>query len=209
MLDDTGDAARREASRFSFAILAVEETFFLVGDEEGWIDIAPNTHIVLEGLFGFLGDKDDTEFSSFPTDAEFFFFEVDMVTIETDELGDTEPGRKEELENSSIPEALGIFRILVMGSLDESHDFFVFEEVYLTIFGLADLYFFRWESLDILFGEILEESSQYDGVVRLGIFLEIFPTAIFLAIQVEAVFPYFGGGNLGGFSDGSPGQEGS
>ena len=77
---------------------------FREGDEKCRIDIISMLQISLERLSCFRREEDDAEFGTFTSDAELLFLQIDVVAIETGELGDTEPGREEEFEDGVVAE---------------------------------------------------------------------------------------------------------
>ncbi len=127
---------------------------FREGDEKCRIDIISMLQISLERLSCFGREEDDAEFGTFTSDAELLFLQIDVVAIETGELGDTEPGREEEFEDGVVAEG---FAIISIGSGNESLDFIVFEVVNLTHRGLANLDFLGGNTFDIIFSEEFQE----------------------------------------------------
>ena len=98
VFDEALDAPRGQPECFSTALLRE------LGkrDEESRIDIVAMFEISLERVSGFRGKEDDAELGAFASDAELFFLEIYMVTIEGCELRYAESGREKKLENGMV-----------------------------------------------------------------------------------------------------------
>ena len=160
--------------------------------------------IRLERRSRFGREEDDAELGAFPSDAELFFFQVDVVAIEAGEFGDTESGREEELENGVVAEG---FAIIPTSSGNEPLNLIVFEVVDLSHRGLADLDFLSGDTFDIIFGEEFQERSEDDDMESLGNLLQILSSAVFGSIEENPVFADLFQGDVRGILGSRPSQE--
>lgn len=206
VLDQTLHAPGGESVAFARGIFAVHEAFLGIGDKECRIDIVTLVDVCLQRRFGIWRDKDDAELAAFAADAEFFFVEVDVFSVEADEFGYPQPGRKKEFENGPVPEE---FDIRPAGGKHQTLHLREFQEINLAIRSFPDLDLFGSEGENVLFGQVLEECPQHDGLVGLGIFFQGAAAPVFFAVQIEAVFVYFISSDIGRGLEFAPGKKGA
>lgn len=159
--------------------------FLWKGYEQCRIHVGAFVEVAHEGVAGGIGEEDDPELGSLAAYAELSFVDIYLVPVETRQLGDTETGGEEELEDGAVPAATEVF---TARRFDKALHFLELEEVYLPIRNFAHFDFFRGDGVDILFGKKLEKRAQDDDMVYLGRLAERSASGTFRSIEEDSEF---------------------
>lgn len=182
-LNNTFDGARGEATVIARGVDSVE--IARIVKKESGEGILAHVEIFADTVGSSLGDENWAVFLAFTTDDKFATVEVDGVAIEIDKLGDAEPARKEELDDSAVAETgFGI----VGDGVEQVFDFVVMKEGDLLFDGAREVDEGRVERFDIATGEVFEKTAEGDEMISLSDGLEVFSAGVvdFVTIEAEA-----------------------
>lgn len=135
-----------------------------MSDEKRLEVIMTGFEIIGNPLCGTLGKVYDPNLSAFAANGEFTGFEIDSVSIETSEFGNTESGRIDAFENREVAFVLNVGS---RTSVEETFDLFDFQKRYLAISTFRK---FDRSRIHRRFAALLEEfQKRTDGNhVRVG-----------------------------------------
>ena len=157
-----------------------------VVEEEGGQGIGASGEIFADAVGGGLRDKNRAVFLTLAADNKFATVEIDRIAVETDEFGDAEAARKEELDDGAVAQT-GL-----SGSVDAVEHFFnfvVMEKSDLFFNGTREFDETRVEGFDASASEIFKEAAESDKMISLGDGLEVFSAyVVFVTVEAEAVF---------------------
>ena len=99
-LDDAFDGTWGEAAVVAGSVNGL--LVFAVVEKKGGKGILAGVEILANAVGGGFGDEDWAIFATFTTNHEFTTIEVNAVTVEIGELGDTEATRIKKLDNGTV-----------------------------------------------------------------------------------------------------------
>ncbi len=164
-------------------------------DKERLLHVFARLEVVTHRLFGSRGEEDDSHLLAFAAYRELVARKVE-VSVERTELGDAEPGREEEFEDSAIAQAPKLFLGVALlserlaGRLEESLELGVGDEVELSLGELGELDLLGANGLDIALPQEFEEGAKRDHVIILRPALHGVSSRPRLAVEPEAEFAH-------------------
>ena len=180
--------AGREAQIFFFRMSPSSAT---VANKQGRIGIVSFGQVLGQSRGGPFGEKNRSSFAAFAQDTEGSFSEIGAVSVQGNQLGDTQAGGKKSLDYGPIAQSDDT----VPGeSSEQSADFFRSEEINFARRTGTDGNFFRRKGRNVFARQVAQESAQGDKMIILGGFAQIFSVNVGQAVQIKSPTTHqFGG----------------
>lgn len=191
-LHDALDAARGEAAKIARSINGLK---ILAVIKKKWSErIGAGVEVVADAFGGGGGDENRTVLVALTADDKFAAVEIDRITVELDQLGNTQATREKQLDDGAVAET-GF--VIGRDGIEQVLDFIVMQKGHLFAYDVGEFYQGMIKGFDVAFGKVFEEAAERHKVISLSNSLEVFAVTVLFAVEGEAEFAHEVGGDIG------------